>query len=506
MATPRARRNTLFEVPCIVMCALLALSAYASGRAQEAMRPAIHIQIQNRFLAPGSACVFAVELRGVPESGRIAAAANLKLRFPGFSPLGKPSLDGEGRIVVSGKIQNAGFFPFEVSLPSENGLLTAQDYFVVFAEKTPATFNHVGYYTFLARGDYWDEAHKLALWRLEDWEDQVDWMSSHHMDTLFVLLNGYTLAYPSVKYPELRDHYSLNVKFNFLQKLIPYAHRHGVRIFLTMTTDDHAEGFGTLHPEAVRINRDGHKGSVRALDLENPLTQKYVTDMFEEALALYPDADGMVLHPTEEDPDRFNDDTRALFIHETGKQLAEVTKDERYRWYNRRYAEFVGKLYSLATAKNPHLEVVMFNCWWQDDYVSIYKELLPERMKICVWYYGWGDRDFRKWAIWQWTQAFGNSRVLYMPAGVAFEYPQDPWQQMVRHLGTDRLISTAEALGIKSCVFFDGWDLGTERDRLRDLALTQYPTSTYVSGEEQKLNLIEKLYDDYFGARIEVLH
>jgi hypothetical protein len=77
---------------------------------------------------------------------------------------------------------------------------------------------------------------------------------------------------------------------------------------------------------------------------------------------------------------------------------------------------------------------------------------------------------------------------------------------MIRNLGTDRLISTAEALGIKSCVFFAGWDLGTERDRLRDLALTQYPTSSYVSDKEQKLDLIKKLYDDYFGARKEVLH
>ena len=506
MATPRASRNALIEAARIMVCTLLALSAYASGRTQDVTRPSVRIQIQNRFLSTGSECVFAVELRGVPESAWSAAPANLKLRFPGFSPLGKPSLDAKGKIVVSGKIQGAGFFPFEVSLPFENGFLTAQDYFVVSAEKIPATFDHVGYYTFLARGDYWDETHKLALWRLEDWEDLVDWMSAHHMDTLFMLLNGYTLAYPSEKYPELRDPYALNVKFNFLQKLIPYAHSRGVRIFLTMTTDDHAEGFGKLHPEAVRMDRDGHKRAARALDLENPLTQEYIRNMFEEALTLYPEADGIVIHPTEEDPDRFNDDAQALFLRETGKQLAAVAKDERYRWYNRRYADFISQLYSLATARKPNLEMVMFNCWWQDDYVSIYKQMLPEKMKICVWYYGWGDREFRKWAIWNWTAALGSSRLLYMPAGVAFEYPQDPWQQMIRHIGTDRLISTAEALGIKSCVFFDGWDLGTERDRLRDLALTESPTSAYASGKEQKLDLIKKLYDDYFGARKDVLH
>jgi hypothetical protein len=150
--------------------------------------------------------------------------------------------------------------------------------------------------------------------------------------------------------------------------------------------------------------------------------------------------------------------------------------------------------------------MVMANCWWQDDYVSFYKEKLPQKVKICVWSYEWGEREFHKWAIWNWTAALGSPRILYMPAGVAFEYPQDSTQQMIRNLGTDRLISTADALGIKSCIFFDGWDLGTERDRLRDLALTQFPTSTYVSGQEQKLDLIKKLYDDYFGAREEVLH
>jgi hypothetical protein len=228
--------------------------------------------------------------------------------------------------------------------------------------------------------------------------------------------------------------------------------------------------------------------------------------MFTEALELYPQVDGIVIHPTEEDPDRFNDDTRALFLRQTGKQLAEVTKDERYLWYNRRYAEFAGQLFSLVKAKNPNLEMVMFNCWWQDDYISIYKPFLPEQMKICVWYYGWRDQAFRKWALWNRTAAFGNSRISYMPTGVAFEFPQDPYQQMIRHLGTDRLISTANALGIKSYIFFDGWDLGTERDRLRDLVLTQYPTSSYVSDREQKLALIKRLYDDYLGARQEVIH
>ena len=112
MAAERASRNALIKTSRNVVCTLLLLSAYASGQPQDATRASIHIQIQNRFLAPGSECVFAVELRGVPESTRSEGAGNLKLRFPGFSPLGKPSLDAEGKDPAEREDPWRGIFPF----------------------------------------------------------------------------------------------------------------------------------------------------------------------------------------------------------------------------------------------------------------------------------------------------------------------------------------------------------------------------------------------------------
>jgi hypothetical protein len=466
------------------------------------------VRVPNRIVTLGSEFSFMVEIHSfqkMAESSRAAIRDSFHLNFPGFVSSGKPSPDSEGRIVVRGHINHFGFFPFEVSFKVDGRGYSLKEYVVTLSPKRAAAIDHIGYYAFLARGDYWDETHKLALWRQEDWEDLVDWMSDNKVDTLFVLVNGFTLGYPSLRFHSLRDQFSLNVRYNFLGELINYAHSKGVKIYLTITTDDHAEEFGKLHPEAVRVNRDGYRTTPRALCLENELVREYVKTMFEEVLTLYPNADGIVIHPTEEDPDRFNEETKAAYSRDTGQQLVTASKWDRYRWYNQKYADFVVQLNSLVTMKNPNLDFIMFNCWWQDDDPAIYKQTLPKRTRICVWYYGWDDKEFHKWPIFRWVDAFGPDRILYMPAGVAFMYPHDPQVQLERHIGNDRLISTAVGLGVKSCIYFAGWDLGTERDRLRDLVIARDPTITLAPSAPNKLDLIEKLYEDYFAARSSLL-
>lgn len=488
---------------------LLLLAILMVGSVPVVAQPvSLDVQTPNRFVVPGAEFSFAVRVRGfadMSESARLGILGRLALSFPGFEASAKPAPDSQGLVTFRGRIKQPGFFPFEVSLRGEGETSSARDYFVVLPGRQAGVFNHIGFYSFLGRGDYWDPTHKLALWKLEDWMDFVDWMADHQADTLYVALNGYTLAYPSQKYPELRDPYALNVKLNFLGKLIDYAHGKGVKVSLLLATDDHADGFGKLHPESVRVNRDGHISSPRALCLENPRAQQYILDMFEETLSLYPKADGVIIHPTEESPERYNEETKALFHKETGTELVRAGKNERFRWYNQKFAEFAVKLYNLVKSKNPAMDFIMANCWWQDDWVPIYRKIFPDPVRICVWYYGWDQADFQKWPIWNWTEAFGADRIIYMPTGPAFLYPADPWQQMERHIGTDRLVSTVEAFGVKSCVFFAGWDVGTERDRLRDLVIAQFPATARAGDRDKKLEWVKKLYDDYFGARKSLL-
>jgi hypothetical protein len=242
----------------------------------------------------------------------------------------------DGRLQVTGKLERPGFYPFEIAASFGGVTSKTTDYFVVQGGQKNPAFDHVGYYVFLGRGDFWDETHPLALWRLYEWKRFADWMSDHGADTLFVLLNGYTLAYPSEKYPELRDRFSMNARTNFLRQFIDYAHTKKIKVYLTLTTDDHAEGFGQEYPETIRINKYGYAPSHRSLVLENDKVQTYLRDTLDEVLTNYGNADGVVLHPSETDPDRFNAETRALYQKETGQDLARAEAAERYRWYRPR--------------------------------------------------------------------------------------------------------------------------------------------------------------------------
>ena len=91
-----------------------------------------------------------------------------------------------------------------------------------------------------------------------------------------------------------------------------------------------------------------------------------------------------MIHPTEENPDRFNPETCERFRQDTGGDLTRASKTERFRWYNERYAGFLVRLQTLVTSRNPKMDFVMFNCWWQDEYAEIYKRILPESVRFCV--------------------------------------------------------------------------------------------------------------------------
>jgi hypothetical protein len=465
----------------------------------------LRIEVTSRTTTDGD-CAFTVFAEPAGQISGLDLRRNLKFALPGFSKIEVSEPDGAGKIHVRARISRPGFYPFQVSLHWRDISYSVKDYFVAELKQGRMAFDHVGYYVFLGRGDFWDETHQLALWTLQDWKGFADWMATHGADTLFVLVNGYTLAYPSEKYAVLRDKFSDNARYSFLREFIDYAHTRRIRVYLTLTTDDHAEGFGTLYPEAARLNRFGYAPSRRALALEYPKVAQYIADMLRETLQLYPNADGLVFHPSEEDPDRFNEATKAAFRQETGKDLTAAEKGERYRWYNQKFAQLMLSLHKLAAAQNPRFEFIMFNTWWQDDNVVLYRQMLPPEFKICVWYYDeQEEKSFRKWPIWAWVDSFGAERILYMPTGEAFLYPQEFEQQVERHIRTDRLVSAAEELGVKSCIFFAGWDLGSDDDRRRDLAIAQFPSTSFAPDIRRKQEALPELYRDYFAERERLL-
>jgi hypothetical protein len=468
------------------------------------------VRIENRILRSDSFCSFRIvinQFQDLTKKEKEQILNGVSLNFPGFKASEKPRVDASGSITFQGKIIQAGFSPFEISLKVNGQTVSVKDYFLSLPENWAGAFDHFGYFIFMGRGDYWEETHKLAQWTLEDWKKFADWMSAHKVDTLYLFMTGWALAYPSQRYASLVDGLSQNAKYNFLKSFIDYAHSRGLKVHLGISADDLGLGFGKLYPETRRMNRYGDHapntaiGELGGLVLENSRVKKYILDLFDELLTLYPNVDGVVVMGYEIDPDRYNPETRELFRKETGTELTRVSKTEKYRWYNEKYLDLLLELYQLVVAKNPEREFVMFGFPWQEEFVQMYRDKLPEAVKICIPYYEWEDRSFHKWSLWPWVDAFGGERLVYMPTGVAWAYPLDERDQMERHIGTDRLVSTAEALGVKTCIFYAATNEGSEEDRTRDLLMTRLPITRLVSDKNKKMEIVEKLYKEYFASR-----
>ncbi|MBS0664566.1 MAG: hypothetical protein JSR48_14965 [Verrucomicrobia bacterium] len=455
------------------------------------------VHAATRTILPGAPFTFEV----APAAPGLALA-DCTLSFPGFTADRPAERLPTGAWRFAGRLARPGFYALRATGRSDHATLSGRDYFVA-AEPVPVPARQeAGYYVFLGCGDYpiitGQESHPLAAWSQDQWLGLVDWMADHGFNRLWTLVNGYTLAYPSQRYPTLRDRHCRNAAENFLGAVIAHAHRRGVKVYLMLTTDGHARDFCRAHPEAERRNADGTPGPHHGLALEHPLTQRYLYDTLEEVLALYPAADGLAVHPTESDPDRFNPESVAAFRAETGRDLFTEPLPIRRAWHNRAYARFLAAFFARARQLRPGLDLVMANCWWQDDYVAENLAHLPADVRIAVWHYAWEETEPKPWPIHRWVAAFGANRVLYVPTSQSYLYPTDPRRVMDRHLGTDRLISTAAILGVRDTMYFAGWEILPADARLLDAALVHHPSAGRARPLPDKF--LERLYADYFAA------
>jgi len=433
--------------------------------------------------------------------------ADFSLTFPGFRATAPVAPSPAGGLRLAGSLPRPGFHAMAVSARVDGRVVTGRD-FVTVTEPAPlAAGPAAGYYVFLGCGDYplitGRETHTLAAWSLAEWRDLVTWMGAHGLNRLWVLLNGYTLAYPSRRYPALRDPHARNVTDNFLGALIDHAHACGVKVFLMLTTDGHARNFSRAWPEACRCGADGQPGPHYGLALEHPLTRRYVFDVLDEVLELCPHADGVAVHPTESDPDRFNPESLAAYRADTGRDLRVEPPPVRRAWHNRAFARFLTEFAARCASHNPDLELVMANCWWQDDHVALNHAELPPQFRVAVWHYAWEETTPTDWPLRRWVEAFGPERLIYVPTSQSYLFPTDARLVMDRHQGTDRLVSTAATLGVRETVYFAGWDILPESARLLDVALVRHPTATWPGADHR--TLVPRLYADYLGTRASLL-
>ncbi len=466
---------------------------------------ALQVRTARREVAPGEDFSFEVALTANPA----APLSSLELTFPGFTTTAPATPLSAGGMSIGGHLSQPGFHAFAVSALHNGHRVAGRDYFIVRDTPSVKAEHEAGYYVFLGCGDYpiitGRETHPLAGWTLAQWKELVTWMGANGMNRLWTLVNGYTLAYPSQRYPALRDRFARNASENFLGELIDHAHGCGVQVWLMLTTDGHARDFSRARPEAARHDESGQPCAQFGLALEHPLTRRYIFDVLDEVLELYPTADGVAVHPTESDPDRFNPASFAAYRAETGRELRGETKDVRRAWHNRAFARFMVEFSARCHRHNPALGLVMANCWWQDDHVALNHAELPPALRIAVCHYAWEDETVQPWPIYRWVEAFGPSRVLYLPTSQSYLYPTDPARVMDRHIGTDRLVSTVAALGVRDTMYFAGWDILPDAARWCDAALVRHPTAALLGGLPARRALVPRLYADYLGARASAL-
>lgn len=455
----------------------------------------IGVQVMKKFVPGGTPVVLKVTVRVPPDAGvdLPGLLASCSVDIPGVSCGWQPTEEG---FAISLPPLPGGAYFIRIQGDLNGHHYEGIDYFIVEAQRRPPLFKRLGYYCFLGQGDV-QPGHKIARMTLADWLPVLDEMQGQGLNTMFFCINGYTLAYPSQAYPELVDPQSENAQHEFLPEFIRAAHERGVSVYVLLATDDHALGFGSLHPEALRQPRDGSpRTGGRDLCLEQPLAQMYIREVALELVRRYPGLDGVAFHPTEVDPERWNPETRAAFLADVGKPMEQSTPDERRQWYNVKFAVFLRDLIQRMHAISPRLEMVMLNCWWQDDYAQTYAKTLPSDTKFCIWQYNLGVKS-PDWYITKWAKVVDPSRIYYMPPG-CYAVPEDGVELM---MGWDKLIGTAHTIGATGCIFFQGWDLQSEANRRAKIAIANFPSTSFISDPEARQKALEALHENYLETR-----
>ncbi|MFC1479314.1 family 10 glycosylhydrolase [Planctomycetota bacterium] len=477
----------------------------------------IRINIKDRFVELGSS--FSIEadiseLIHISRGSRKRIMETIEVEFPGFTVSEQEVSKSNLSLRLYGSISQPGFYPLKVTIQTAHEIFTARDYVVVLPEKgkekDTGVFDSIGYYVFLGQKGIVDERGRgLGSWTGDQWKELIQWMSDNGMDCIWFSVNGPWLGYPSKKYPQLTDETSVNVQENFLGNIISFAHERGVRVYLSYVCDDYAEGFGSLHPETLNLDREGNAYAVPNVRknlynptgccLEIPIVRQYILDVVEETVSMYKEADGIIIHPNEEAIDRFNPETQKKFSEETGKDLFEVSDEERRGWYAEKAGELVRDMQAQAQAVNPDMECISFQVHWLDDYPKVFKQVLPESVTMCVWQYLHHGTALENRKLFKWQEQFPPERLIYMPNGFDYRYPKDPDAQWLRHVGNDQLLSTAHSLGYPSCVYYVHHLLGPEEERMRDLIMAKYPLSSRVQNRNEKF--LRKIHEDYFRTQ-----
>jgi len=135
--------------------------------------------------------------------------------------------------------------------------------------------------------DLTDAPQWTSGWSLQTWKQRVDFLIDPlGADTLFLLMNGHELPYPSAAFPEAVELDHANVKEEFLQELLDYARSRGLALAAKFCTSGHAVAYAGAHPECTTVSADGEH-SRENLCHNHPKARKYAETVVKEVLGRY---------------------------------------------------------------------------------------------------------------------------------------------------------------------------------------------------------------------------
>lgn len=124
---------------------------------------------------------------------------------------------------------------------------------------------------------------------------------------------------------------------------------------------------------------------------------------------------------------------------------------------------------------------------------------------LCVWHYPHHGVAYKHHRLHQWYPHFSKDRLIFMPNGFDYNYPKTADARIQRHMDNDKIISVADALGIKDHIYYMHMQVDPETDRLRDLLMAKYPTTYFVRNVNKKVQVAKELFTKYFDTRRQLL-
>jgi len=231
-------------------------------------------------------------------------------------------------------------------------------------------------------------------WDLRTWKRHVDFLIDPlGADTLFLVMNGYELPYPSESFPEAIELDHANVRDEFLPELLDYATGRGLTLYAQFCTTGHAVAYAHAHPDCTTILPDG-KPHATNLCHHHPRGRAYAETIVTEVLNRYEGFSGVSFHPPENAVPCACKHCRAAFEQQAGKPITEATEGEISDFYWASCMAYQHHLEDIAMSILPDAPIgtATIPGQWEKDFAIIAQEV-PKTTTIYHWdYWSFGER------------------------------------------------------------------------------------------------------------------